>query len=101
MVVTTDTVSQLEFTSCHPIRPMSVAAKALAVNLSDLAAMGAKPRAYTLSLALPKDWSSQESDLVAWRGLFRRLALGSAGRRAFISLAEIPFPRQDLDALSR
>ncbi|MCH7485744.1 MAG: thiamine-phosphate kinase [Proteobacteria bacterium] len=32
-----------------------VAQKLLRVNLSDLAAMGARPRAYTLSLALPED----------------------------------------------
>jgi len=38
--------------------------KALAVNLSDLAAMGATPRAFTLSLALPQadpDWLAQFS----------------------------------------
>ena len=43
--------------------------KALAVNLSDLAAMGAKPVGFTLALALPNanaDWLSQFS-----QGLFR------------------------------
>ncbi|MCO5107993.1 MAG: thiamine-phosphate kinase [Burkholderiaceae bacterium] len=34
--------------------PVSVGHKALAVNLSDLAAMGARPRAFTLALALPQ-----------------------------------------------
>ncbi len=33
--------------------PASIGHKALAVNLSDLAAMGARPRAFTLALALP------------------------------------------------
>jgi thiamine-monophosphate kinase len=43
--------------------------KALAVNLSDLAAMGAKPAGFTLALALPhadSDWLAQFS-----QGLFR------------------------------
>jgi thiamine-monophosphate kinase len=35
----------------------SVARKALAVNLSDLAAKGAAPRGFLLTLALPADWS--------------------------------------------
>ena len=35
----------------------SVARKALAVNLSDLAAKGAAPRGFLLTLALPSDWS--------------------------------------------
>jgi len=34
--------------------PESVGHKSLAVNLSDLAAMGARPRAFTLALALPE-----------------------------------------------
>lgn len=34
--------------------PASVGHKSLAVNLSDLAAMGARPRAFTLALALPE-----------------------------------------------
>ncbi len=35
------------------VDPASLGWKALAVNLSDLAAMGARPRAFTLALALP------------------------------------------------
>ncbi|HLS54908.1 MAG TPA: thiamine-phosphate kinase [Zeimonas sp.] len=34
--------------------PLTVGHKSLAVNLSDLAAMGARPRAFTLALALPE-----------------------------------------------
>lgn len=62
LVVTTDTVvSEVHFLPSDP--PDSIAAKALAVNLSDLAAMGAVPRAYTLSLVLPEawDWNLAES----------------------------------------
>ncbi|MBB5444101.1 MULTISPECIES: thiamine-phosphate kinase [unclassified Paraburkholderia] len=36
------------------IDPEALGHKALAVNLSDLAAMGAQPRAFTLAIALPK-----------------------------------------------
>jgi thiamine-monophosphate kinase len=46
--------------------PQSVAGKALRVNLSDLAAKGAKPLGFLLSLALPKDvgdeWLSRFAD---------------------------------------
>ncbi len=37
--------------------PEAIAAKALRVNLSDLAAKGAKPRGYLLGLALPSNWT--------------------------------------------
>jgi thiamine-monophosphate kinase len=37
--------------------PGSIARKALAVNLSDLAAKGAKPEGFVLSLVMPKGWS--------------------------------------------
>ncbi len=48
--------------------PVSVGHKALAVNLSDLAAMGARPRAFTLALALP---AVDEAWLAGFcRGLF-------------------------------
>jgi thiamine-monophosphate kinase len=43
-----------------------LAARALAVNLSDLAAMGAAPRAYFLSLGLPKDGGVDEGWLAAF-----------------------------------
>jgi len=69
LVVTTDTVvSEVHFLPSDP--PDSIAAKALAVNLSDLAAMGAIPRAYTLSLALPQawDWKRAESWLDRFAG---------------------------------
>ncbi|TFZ59686.1 thiamine-phosphate kinase [Methylorubrum sp. Q1] len=37
--------------------PGSIANKALGVNLSDLAAKGARPRGFLLTLALPDDWT--------------------------------------------
>lgn len=53
--------------------PFQLGHKALAVNLSDLAAMGARPRWATLSLALP------EAD-VAWLEAFSRGFFGLAQR---------------------
>ncbi|MCR9056615.1 thiamine-phosphate kinase [Roseibium album] len=44
--------------------PEAIAAKALRVNLSDLAAKGARPRGYLLGLALPSDWTAN------WLGRF-------------------------------
>lgn len=53
VVVTTDTeVAEVHFLSTDP--PASVAVKLLGVNLSDLAAMGAKPWVYTLNAAWPR-----------------------------------------------
>lgn len=55
LIVTTDTLSA----GVHfPVgeAPGDTAARLLGVNLSDLAAMGARPWVYTLSLCLPEDW---------------------------------------------
>lgn len=50
------------------VEPDALGHKALAVNLSDLAAMGAQPRAFTLALALPE---AREAWLQGFsRGLF-------------------------------
>jgi thiamine-monophosphate kinase len=55
LVVTVDMlVADIHFLANDP--PNSVGAKVLGVNLSDLAAMGAKPVAYVLSIALPSAW---------------------------------------------
>jgi len=52
MVITSDClIADVHFLKDDP--PQTVARKALAVNLSDLAAMGARPRAYTLAIAWP------------------------------------------------
>ena len=50
------------------VDPESLGHKALAVNLSDLAAMGAEPLACTLALALPPERARDE----AWLGAFAR-----------------------------
>ncbi|KAG0194148.1 hypothetical protein DFQ28_001285 [Apophysomyces sp. BC1034] len=59
---------------CHffaDVRPSALGHKALAVNLSDLAAMSAAPRAFTLALALPDAGTAREHWLDAFAdGLF-------------------------------
>ena len=56
MVLKADLVAEgIHFFSDDP--PKSIAAKALRVNLSDLAAKGATPVGYLLSLALHADWT--------------------------------------------
>ncbi|SFH97997.1 thiamine-monophosphate kinase [Bosea sp. OK403] len=55
-VVTTDAlVAGVHFFADDPAA--SIARKALAVNLSDLAAKGARPEGFVLSLALPHGWT--------------------------------------------
>src|SRR3954467_2522600 len=59
LVVTTDTISQgTDFFASDP--PDTIAQKALRVNISDLAAKGAEPAHYLLSLTFPRtvtqDW---------------------------------------------
>jgi thiamine-monophosphate kinase len=56
LVLTTDMIAEgVHFFAGDP--PESVARKALRVNLSDLAAKGATPFGYLMSLALPEDWT--------------------------------------------
>jgi thiamine-monophosphate kinase len=56
LVVTCDAIAEgVHFFRDDP--PESVAAKALRVNLSDLAAKGATPFGYLMALALPQDWT--------------------------------------------
>ena len=56
LVVTTDAVVEGVHFSCAYSSPADVGHKALAVNLSDLAAMAATPRWALLSLVLPGSW---------------------------------------------
>ena len=59
-VLTTDMlVEDVDFTRAIPLR--NIARKSLAVNLSDLAAMGAAPAYALLALALPR-WALDEAD---------------------------------------
>jgi thiamine-monophosphate kinase len=56
LVLTCDTVTAgVHFFADDPAA--AIAAKALRVNLSDLAAKGAEPQGFLLNLALPEDWT--------------------------------------------
>lgn len=56
VVVTADAlVAGVHFFADDP--PAAIGWKALAVNLSDLAAKGAKPEGFVLTIALPRDWT--------------------------------------------
>lgn len=73
LVVTADAVvAGIHYFPDDP--PGSIAVKALGVNLSDLAAKGAVPRGFLLTLALPDDWT--EDWLAAFAG-----ALGATSRQ--------------------
>lgn len=65
LVITTDTLIEGVHFLAHTT-PADIAHKALAVNLSDLAAMGATPYAYSLALSIPKgtteEWIKAFSD---------------------------------------
>ena len=58
--------------------PAAIGHRALAVNLSDLAAMGAAPRLCLLSLVLPPEWPVQTFDEMI-------LAADARSRRAIMS----------------
>ncbi len=74
LVLTADAiVSGIHYFADDP--PASIARKALGVNLSDLAAKGAVPRGFLLTLALPGDWTE------AWLASFAE-GLGRASRAA-------------------
>lgn len=59
LVITTDLLVEGVHFRLNDISPRQLAQKSLAVNLSDLAAMGAKPLFYTLALALPPHYMAE------------------------------------------
>jgi thiamine-monophosphate kinase len=61
-VITTDAVVDGVHCDRRFVAPAAIGHRAVAVNLSDLAAMGATPRLLTLSLALPVDFALDEFD---------------------------------------
>ncbi|MCG8448269.1 MAG: thiamine-phosphate kinase [Pirellulales bacterium] len=62
-VVTTDMLTEGVDFFLHEVDPRQIGHKALGVNLSDLAAMAARPVAVLVSLVLPRDGSNQLSAL--------------------------------------
>lgn len=76
LAVTTDTlVSGVHF--FPDIDPFALGHKALAVNLSDLAAMGAEPRWFSLALTLPAELARNEDWLAAFARGMASLAIPS------------------------
>ncbi|HUP60499.1 MAG TPA: thiamine-phosphate kinase [Thermoanaerobaculia bacterium] len=69
-------VEDVDFTRATPLR--SIARKALAVNLSDLAAMGASPAYALLSLALPP-WVAAEELLAFFADAAKRYSIEIIG----------------------
>jgi thiamine-monophosphate kinase len=59
-VVCVDTMVEGVHFTRDTLSPAQVGHKALAVNLSDLAAMGAIPMFYLISIAIPKEWNEDE-----------------------------------------
>jgi thiamine-monophosphate kinase len=75
LVVTTDLLMDGRHFHLDPHSPEAVGYKALAVNLSDIAAMAAAPVAAVVAVALPRDWAAEVA-----RGLHAGL---SEAARAF------------------
>lgn len=61
-VLTTDTLVEGVHWDARFCSPADVGYRSLAVNLSDLAAMGSNPRAALLSLSLPSSWTGPAFD---------------------------------------
>ncbi|MEK4563939.1 thiamine-phosphate kinase [Alkalihalobacillus sp. FSL R5-0424] len=63
-VVCVDTMIEGVHFTKDTLSPFQIGRKALAINVSDLAAMGAVPRFYLVSIAIPSVWEDEEvSDL--------------------------------------
>ncbi len=91
LVVVTDTlISGVHFPK--NTTPFNIAWKALAVNLSDLAAMGAKPAFYSLALTLPDELNKPEwlegfsKGLDALASKFNIPLVGGDTTRGFLSI---------------
>ncbi|SIS65312.1 thiamine-phosphate kinase [Salimicrobium flavidum] len=60
IVFTTDTMVEDVHFSKSTMAPHAVGYRALAANVSDLAAMGSEPAFYSVSLVVPPDWTEEE-----------------------------------------
>ncbi|RKH55832.1 thiamine-phosphate kinase [Corallococcus llansteffanensis] len=80
LCVTTDAVVEDVHFTRATFSPADIGHKALAVNLSDLAAMGAAPRWFVCALALPRDFPVRELSALG-RGM---AALAKAHRIALV-----------------
>ncbi|GGC97248.1 thiamine-monophosphate kinase [Thalassobacillus devorans] len=62
IITAVDTLVEDVHFSRDTMAPFDVGYRALAVNISDLAAMGAAPAFYMVSIVIPEDWSVEEID---------------------------------------
>ncbi|THE09631.1 thiamine-phosphate kinase [Bacillus timonensis] len=62
-IICMDTMVEGVHFNSHTMNPYQIGYKALAVNISDIAAMGGIPTYYLVSIAIPKDWN--EADLLS------------------------------------
>lgn len=62
-IICMDTMVEGVHFNSHTMDPFQIGYKALAVNISDIAAMGGVPTYYLVSIAIPKDW--KEADLLS------------------------------------
>ncbi|MFD2924488.1 thiamine-phosphate kinase [Halobacillus naozhouensis] len=68
IVTAVDTMVDGIHFSRETMEPYSIGYRALAANLSDLAAMGAEPAFFMVSIVIPSDWAEQELQEV-YRGM--------------------------------
>jgi thiamine-monophosphate kinase len=89
-VITTDALVEHVHFDCQYVPPGAIGHKALAVNLSDLAAMGAAPRAGVLSLILPPSLAVSDLDAL----VDEMVALAARHRMALVggNIARSPGP---------
>ncbi|GAK01274.1 thiamine-phosphate kinase [Geomicrobium sp. JCM 19055] len=60
IVTCVDTLTEGVHFTRETMKPSDIGYKALAVNISDIAAMGAIPVYYLVTIAVPKDWTDDE-----------------------------------------
>lgn len=59
-ILTVDTMVDMIHFSLKTTKPYHVGYRALAANISDIAAMGGKPTSFLVSIVIPDDWQDQQ-----------------------------------------
>ena len=72
-LITTDLLIEDTHFKQKWISPFALGYKALAVNLSDIAAMGGKPECFIISIGIPKDFSSKDIEDLILEKYYERL----------------------------
>ncbi|MDP9110560.1 MAG: thiamine-phosphate kinase, partial [Candidatus Eremiobacteraeota bacterium] len=67
-VISTDALVEGVHFTCDTLSPTEIGYRAMASNISDIAAMGARPRLATVALALPEGWT-HDRVLEMYRGM--------------------------------